>query len=471
MLSTTSGRTLRFFGSSSVFVLTVQLATQVFDDAALFKPPDPFPPFSVVEKGINDPSSMVVTRVSRPSKEMLSTLIAHYVSTMNTLYPFIDESLIPSDLGTYLSDQQHEPAMKGRLFGKSAYQFFRIAMMCAVACANKSRHKPHLVAVDDDFYAKGLKYVEAVTSEVSGESLQALLLLILYCLFHPRKGDIWKLLDYACRLSVELGYHTELPLDQESSRDIALRRSTFWSLYTIERIVGQIFGRPSDLPEQIITTDYPGILAAGSPTDQASVQVFSAAHHYRLVYLRSEIYREIYLPTNPPHHDLEWRWDFDMQRGVSFHDRLSIPASPLASFVSIFGPTRCAAHGFRKLSLCLPTHSDLSEHNQGSRRHGAGIYPMTIMSAHYIYLAGMTIMAYAQLSIEGRVQILSPLTQGSLERITQAIDYSDIWKISSACLALLTWCTTTWEGMRGMQDMYRKMSEKLLPELARRGMA
>ncbi|KUJ17790.1 uncharacterized protein LY89DRAFT_747674 [Mollisia scopiformis] len=497
MLSTASDRTFRFFGSSSVFVLTVQLASQIFDDPSQFKAPDFLSSLNRNEEGIIDSGAMVATRHSVPSKEMLSTLIGYYISTMNTLYPFIDESMIEADLQTYICDQNNDSKTKGRLSGKAAYQFFRISMMCAVACANKSRHKPHLSATDDDFYAKGLKYVEAVTSEVSGESLQALLLLILYCLFHPRKGDIWKLLDYACRLSVELGYHTELPLDQESSRDMALRRSTFWSLYTIERIVGQIFGRPSDLPEQIITTEYPGILVTGSPTDQASVQVFSAAHHYRLVYLRSEIYRDIYLPTKPPDHDLEWfieryfsllSWYEDVQMNeilagvgtstcnVAFNSTIVFLFQPLllralsqTTASSSETPVQIiASESYRCACGLIRTYENIMRAPDDT---ALGIYPMTIMSAHYIYLAGLTIMAYVQLSIEARVQILSPLEQGNPQRILQPMDYSDIFQISNSCLVLLTWCAQTWTGMSGMADMFRRMSEIFLPELARKGLA
>lgn len=493
MLSTASDRNFRFFGSSSVFVLTIQVASQVFDDPSQFGTPGLVSSRSSIEEGVNNPSVMVAAQNSVHAKEILSTLVGHYVSSMNTIYPFIDESLIEADLQIYFDDQNQDSGSKSRLSGKAAYQFFRITMMCAVACANKSRHKPHLIATDEEFYAKGLKYVEIVTSELSRESLQALLLLILYCLFHPRKGDIWKLLDYACRLSVELGYHTELPLDQESSRDMALRRSTFWSLYTIERIVGQIFGRPSDLPEQIITTEYPGILVTGSPTDQASVQIFSAAHHYRLVYLRSEIYREIYLPTNPPDHPLEWfieryfsllSWYEDVQMNetlagvgtstcnVAFNSTIVFLFQPLllralssnkdtsAEQVFVSESYSCACGLIRTYENIMRAPDDTA----------LGIYPMTIMSAHYIYLAGLTIMAYAQLSIEGRVRILGPLTQGNSERIPQPMDYSDIFHMSNSCLVLLTWCAQTWTGMSGMANMFRRMSEILLFKLAKRGL-
>jgi hypothetical protein len=100
-----------------------------------------------------------------------------------------------------------------------------------------------------------------------------------------------------------------------------------------------------------------------------------------------------------------------------------------------------------------------------------GIYPMTIMSAHYIYLAGLTIMAHAQLSIDGRIQALGPLMRGVSEPLPEVMDYSDIHEISGSCLVLLAWCANTWTGMSGMLDMYRKVSEKLLPMLARQGLA
>ncbi|KAH6663725.1 fungal-specific transcription factor domain-containing protein [Halenospora varia] len=498
MLSSTADLTYRFFGSSSVFVLTINLAARAFSETNTFQPPAaPLSGMGIFDEGINDPVAMTSTRFSLPSKEMLNTLLGNYTTSLNTLYPFIDESTIQHDLEVYLGEELHESRDQTRkLSGKSSYQYFRVAMMCAIACANKSRHKPHLAAVDDDFYAKGLKYVEAVTSEVSGESLQALLLLVVYCLFHPRKGDIWKLLDYACRLSVELGYHTELPLHEESSVDMARRRSTFWSLYTIERIVGQIFGRPSDLPEQIITTEYPGILIAGSPTDQASIQIFSAAHHYRLVYLRSEIYREIYMPTNPPLHELGWFIDryFTL---LSWYEEIQVNETLAgvgtstcnvafhSTIVFLFQPLLLKAlHRSRKQDLEIPKNQLLPCDNYHSACQlirtyervirapddtPLGIYPMTIMSAHYVYLAGLTVMAYVQLAIDGRFAFLGPLSREELERSPRALDFQNIYEISGSCLVLLTWCANTWTGMGGMQDMYRKLSEKLLPLLSRLG--
>lgn len=70
---------------------------------------------------------------------------------------------------------------------------------------------------------------------------------------------------------------------------VARERKTFWSLYATERGIGQLIGRPSDLPEQIITTNYPEVLDAGVPVDPAAIHSFSSAHTYRIVYHRSEM--------------------------------------------------------------------------------------------------------------------------------------------------------------------------------------
>ncbi|TVY41661.1 Pyrimidine pathway regulatory protein [Lachnellula subtilissima] len=370
-------------------------------------------------------------------------------------------------------------------------------MICAIACANKSRYMTHLSASDAEFYESGLPHVQAVTSSVSGESLQALLLLVLYCLFHPRKGDIWKLLDYACRLSVELGYHAE-PQDSacnDMSISLSLRKNTFWSLYTNEQIVAQIFGRPCDLAGYIISTDYPGTLISGlSPGAEQGL----TAHRYRIFYLRGEIYGELFLPTDSAVHSLEWfvqrfvtlsQWFEEIQVDgaeanietatcdVAFHSTVIILFQPL--LICALSDTKEAeldpsarrlipSENYRSACQLIRTYWNIVRVPHDS---ALGLYGMTIMSAHYIYLAGLTIMARAQLSIDGRVKSLAPLDAGTLNEVAQQIDYSEIFEISGSCLVLLHWCASRWRGMVGMMDMYKRLSEKLLPLLARSGMA
>lgn len=377
--TSTAGRS-RYWGSSSVFALTVVLlehaATKGFisqedvtghegEGNAELSDEDSLEP-------MHSPSATTTTASNQqfllsPAVEAdIQALVRLYLVSLNTMYGFVDEAETRNDLQTYLALRRQPGFSCHTLHGEQAHRFFRITMMCAISCANQARHRPHRTAQCLEHYADAVTCVEEVTSEATPASLQALLLLIVFCLFYPRKGDIWKLLDYACRLTIELGYHTDdetepdlpssrggmVPLSNNHSGGIGsgpegataaaatasspaetsqargkLRRSTFWGLYAIERIVGQLFGRGSDLPETIITADYPSSLhfpSGFSPlatdsiggggggsnaalgVDQPTLQAMSIGHHYRLVYLRSEIFRAIYLPASPPNLGLDW---------------------------------------------------------------------------------------------------------------------------------------------------------------------
>lgn len=74
-------------------------------------------------------------------------------------------------------------------------------MICAIACANKSRYMPCLSASDAEFCESASRTYSTSRNVLRVRGIPALL--VLYCLFHPRKGDIWKLLDYSVRLPAQ----------------------------------------------------------------------------------------------------------------------------------------------------------------------------------------------------------------------------------------------------------------------------
>lgn len=349
----------------------------------------------------------------------------------------------------------------------------------------------HYVFLGNFFYDEALRYVEEVTSEVSEKSLQALLLLIVYCLFYPQKGDIWKLLDFACRQSVELGYHREESgIAIIDTRQRVLRRTCFWNLYTIERIVGQLFGRTSDLPEPIITAEYPehGISYGATP-QEVMVQLTSATHHNRLVYLRSEIYRHMYLPTNPPSDGLDW-FEGQFHTLLQWHRDLGLENQPAgvctvtctvayhATIIFLFQPLVLRALSVRESSKADPRKITMMPSNnyhsacqliatyevvlQSLEDSPLGAYPMTFMSAHYIYLAGLTLMAHLFMAIDGSFKTLPPWGIDQDAALSGDIDFSGIFKSSGSCLILLAWCSERWRGMSGMLDTYKRLSENLL---------
>lgn len=433
------------------------------------------------------------------------TVRAHcrvFFASSNILYGVVDEVASSSDLSRYFM-LRGSGILPSSLHGADAHAYFRISMMCSIACATTARYRPQRVEECMAYYHDALPCVEEVTSEVSTASLQALLLLTIFCLFYPKKGDIWKLLDYACRLSVELGYHTENEANDiiEDEAQRKLRRSTFWGLYAIERITGQLFGRGSDLPESIITTEYPSILTTMVRVDQETLQPMSIAHHYRLVYLRSELFKALYLPAIPPNYDWAWykercttlrcwRNDLDVSDDLAGVATITCDVGYNSTMCFIFQPLMLRAikatesetiesleeikaipqDNYHSAIALIHTYEKVVRAPESSP---LGIYPMTFLSAHYIYLAGLTLMVHALLALDGRLEVLTRMEELKINEngdgMCEKVDWRGLWEASNSCLVLLQWCAERWPGMEGMRDMYQRLAGRVIPEMVKKG--
>jgi hypothetical protein len=384
-----------------------------------------------------------------------------------------------------------------QLVSYQAHQFFRISMICAIACATKARHQSSYSAESMQYYSEALRCVEEVTSEVSVESLIALMLLILFSMFYPRKGDLWKLLDFACRLSVELGYHTELDAAFADEKSRVRRRRIFWGLYCIERSIGQHFGRPSDLPEEIVTTEYPGAMSSAHMVDRVAFQSIAMSHYYRLVYLRSEISKEVYLPAVAPILPrywyqqkystlLAWRQELPPDESLTGVGSITCDIAWESTSCFLFQPLLLRAlantkdiNWINEYSDTLPSESYRSACQlveiykqilRAPEDSPLGFYPLTIVSAMHIQTAAMTIMAFCLLAIDGRIPT-NKWAPESLEEGPRPVSFDNIYDTSGSCLILLTKCAEKFSGMVGMLDIYKSLSQKIIPLMTRTGLA
>lgn len=444
-----------------------------------------------------------------PSRAELEMLVDTYTNSTNVINGYSDDAQIATEIDTYL---RHQGGAVKYLTGLEAHQFFRIAMICAIASANKSRHDSKYATESFHYYIEAIQCAEEVTSDVSIDSLHALLLLVLFIFYYPRRGDVWKLLDYACRLSVELNIHCETHDEFENEKSRQRRRSIFWGLYSLERTFGQHMGRPSDLPEEIITAEYPAPLQP-PPTDPSYTQYMLVSHYYRLIYLRSEIFRILYMPAVAP--DLPRSWyedrldDFHawrnevapvtddpshsrgmgtMQVEMGFNTSITFLFQPLLlrALAAIKTPESTInltqtpdlvvpRESYEAAVRSIDFYSRVFASPEGTPE---GNYPVTIISAHYIHQATLTIMAHVILAIDGRLPLVTfdrnlpienyPRTidqDGNVHVEMAPINFSNIQKISDACLTLLRNLADRWTGMVGILDIYKEMHEKVLPAL------
>ncbi|VUC21021.1 unnamed protein product [Clonostachys rosea] len=516
VISSTATKQRFYWGASSIFSLTVEIlqhaiSNNIYTLEAPMAAMD-FLHFDDESEDVQYSSTQIDS-----CDDDVRALIDLYLVSLDTLYGFINKDEAKVDLETYIALRQQTSFSPNHLQGEQAHRWFRINMMCAISCANQARHRPARSAESLIYFHGALSCVEKVTSEASPASLQALLLLIVFCLFYPKKGDIWKLLAHACRLAIELGYHAQDPYEHApvgtDDAEMRLRRSTFWGLYAVERIVGQLFGRGSDLPETIITTAYPSSNSTdstfdiGPTSDPEEVQSISISRHYRLIYLRSEIFRCLYLPARPLNLDLDWL----KERYTTLHNwrQEQVVSDEMAGVATLtcdvgFDATICFL--FQPLILqilraaSLPTAAStnpLETHIQDNdilvpsdpfycsvsliatyekiirapERSAFGCYPMTFMSAHYIYLASSMLIAYALLQLKPNVKFIRRFRdlQGETKMETEDIEWDLFLDTVGSCLILLGWCAERWPGFIETLGVHNKLFSRLTKELIKLG--
>jgi hypothetical protein len=483
----------QFFGSSSAYSLAVEVIVHAQAKLGPVTTPGKYDQgeFWLVshrDQGDHSPQPRMA-----PSVEDIETLFNLYANTTQLMMSIVDLNDAHSEIPVYL---RYQSSNNRFLSGLEARQFFRVSMICAIAAANKARHDPRYSNESLSYYSEALQCVEEVTSDVSVESLQALLLLIMFALFYPRKGDIWKLLDFACRLSVELNYHSETNDEFESEKEKRSRRAMFWGLYTVERTIGQHFGRPADLTEEIITVEYPASIHDTATIDPGMLQFVLSSHYYRLTYMRSEIFRELYLPATAPDLPRAWyaqrlediaAWRRELQYldntlGVgSMTCEMGFDGSVCFLFQPLLLRALVATKEPMLANDCAEVVPRESYHSacrvidfynklfNGSEDSAYGQYPITIISAHYIYQAALTIYGHCLLAIDGRLPVVN--FSGELSGGAEgAIDFRGLDELSQASLGLLDSLGRKFPGMVGLFDICRSLHDRLLPVMERTGM-
>ena len=485
----------QFFGSSSPCALAIEVIVHAQANLGQITFPENYASgeFWLDAHRTDGQETLPVPSRPTPLRQDIESLVVMYLNTSNLLHNFIDPDEVIPEIDVYL---RYHGSNNTFLTGVEAYQFFRISMICAIACANKSRHHPAFEAEAMAFYAESLQCVGEVTSDVTTEALQSILLVIVWALFYPRKGDVWKLLDFACRLSVELNYHSEPNDEYEDEKSRLKRRSMFWGLYTIERTIGQHFGRPSDLAEEIITAEYPAVLNEPT-TDPLGFQFILSSHYCRLTYLRSEIFRELYLPATAPSfpriwyeqkldHILSWRRELHFLDNIVGMGNLTCEIGFDSSICFLFQPLVLRALAATKERMLpsdaaevIPRESYQSafkvidHYNKvfgGTEDTPYGQYPITLVSSQYVHQAALTIMAHCLLAIDGRLPVITFSNELS-GNVEGPIDFHGIYEICATCLVLLNTVAERFPGMVGILDIIRNLQDKILPVMIRSGLA
>jgi hypothetical protein len=190
----------------------------------------------------------------------------------------------------------------------------------------------------EEYHASAIVHLEAVlngsgsdSSSLIGnelEELQAVLLLAGFALLRPVPPGLWYIIGVAVRLAIDLGLHaddggetssqsilsntngrrdvTSDPMPQSDSKDKGrrfyitdYRRRLWWCVYSFDRLVSSVVGRPFGFPDIFVSTGFPSLLDDNYITPngvtfppeglQAPSYKRVAYHYFRLRLLHSEI--------------------------------------------------------------------------------------------------------------------------------------------------------------------------------------
>ena len=185
---------------------------------------------------LNTPAAMPA------QKQSTIGLTIKYFRTVHLLYPFLHEQTLIETIDRVYASHEQNPL-----------ETFQVYMVLAIASLNLSRQcKVHLPV--EGYYASAMKHVDFVCNHGSVASLQCVLLLMVYALYNPSCNiNIWNL-NYQCLASViDLGLQRDVRASSSlhiSVFDQEMRTRIFWVVYTFDRTVCTMMGRPIGIRDE-----------------------------------------------------------------------------------------------------------------------------------------------------------------------------------------------------------------------------
>ncbi|RDH16529.1 hypothetical protein M747DRAFT_244852 [Aspergillus niger ATCC 13496] len=252
-------------------------------------------------------------------KESAVELSKKYFRTVHLIYPFLHEPTHMSVIDRVYTSQNENPL-----------DLFQVYMVLSISALNLSREcKVHLPV--EGYYASAMKYVEQVCSYGSVTALQCMLLLMVYALHNPSSNvNIWNL-NYQCLASViDLGLQRDVRVSPSlgiSLLDQEMRTRIFWVVYTLDRAICTMMGRPIGIRDEACEMRFPldmtdtDLLHPDSyhngeqepPSHMShSIHLFKLAKmNSEIKYVMHSIQREVPSYAYPPVRDI-FAWQRDM---------------------------------------------------------------------------------------------------------------------------------------------------------------
>ncbi|EMC95302.1 hypothetical protein BAUCODRAFT_25369 [Baudoinia panamericana UAMH 10762] len=200
-----------------------------------------------------------------PPQHIAQRLLTAFLEHDNLAYPFISPlSIIETAERIYTEDGYY--ASKA-----SPYEVFVFNMVLAIASAHVSKFDWQMLSGAELYQSRAFARMDHVLSHGSVESLQCLLLILIWrtgSSVKDNSASMWHTVGIAVRMVLELGLHREsaYAIRETSELDVTklqayrqqeLSRRCFWCVVSMDRITSNILGRPLGIADEDIDAALP----------------------------------------------------------------------------------------------------------------------------------------------------------------------------------------------------------------------
>ncbi|KAJ5351786.1 hypothetical protein N7452_000760 [Penicillium brevicompactum] len=290
LVSLSSGGEPRYIGPSSGYFL----ANLVFSNAGRRAGP-PRDNVQGNDGGSTRPMSLSSDFFNTPAqlpsrKEDAMELTSKFFTSVHLVYPFLHEPSHLDRLERMYSSASHDPV-----------DAFHVYMVLAISASDLSR-RFRIPLPAEGYYTAATGHFELACAEGSLQGLQSLLLLMVYGLHNPSCDiNVWSL-NYQCLSSlIDFGLQRDIRASSAfpiSYLEQEMRTRIFWVVYSFDRTLGTMMGRPIGVRDEACELRLPSNVSDNGllePAPTASSEGTSTSHitfsiHlFKLAQINSEI--------------------------------------------------------------------------------------------------------------------------------------------------------------------------------------
>ncbi|OOG00397.1 hypothetical protein ASPCADRAFT_13301, partial [Aspergillus carbonarius ITEM 5010] len=133
---------------------------------------------------------------------------------------------------------------------------FHVLMALSLASIFKVRRK-HLEDSPQRLYKAAMSIADYCLAVPSLTTVQSLVLLVAHSLMTPSDINIWTMVHLCMASCIDIGLHREMAASPHNRLPIHIRRVVFWTVYSLDRSISTIQGRPLGIRDETFDVQRP----------------------------------------------------------------------------------------------------------------------------------------------------------------------------------------------------------------------